>query len=179
MKKYLILALAVFGLIACKPNKEHKLEEILNYELEILKDASSITNSRADTLLSMYDNYIMEFPKDTNSAIMLLKASDICANVNYCEKSVVYLERLIGDFPDYYTSELAYFKLAQVYEDACQDKEKAKNQYKSFIEKYPESRLATDASVILNMMEMTNELDMIREFEKQNSESNTLEIGQK
>lgn len=176
MKKYIIgIVLFVLVLASCQPNKDKRLEEIAEFELQILKDAKSITISKADSLLVMYDRYIIEFPKDSNSAIMLMKASDICANVKYCDKAVVYLERLIGDFPDYYTAELAFFKLAQVYEDACLNKEKAKEQYKLFIEKYPNSRLATDASVILNMLDMTDEMEMIREFEKKNSETNTLE----
>lgn len=174
MKKYLFLALAILAFVACEPTKDKQMKRISTLEKEILVGAKSISTSKADSLLEMYNTYIAEFPKDSNSAIILFKAADVCANVKYCDKAIVYLERLVGDFPEHYLVEAAYFRMAQVYEQ-CQDKEKAKEYYKSFMEKYPKSRLATDAAVMLQMMDMPNEMDMIREFEQKNSQTNTTE----
>ena len=64
MKKYIIgIVLFVLVLAACQPNKDKRLEEIAEFELQILKDAKSITISKADSLLVMYDRYIIELCK--------------------------------------------------------------------------------------------------------------------
>ncbi len=166
----LILLAATALLFSCQPSKEKRLEEINNFEIALLKEAVAITDTKADTLLAMYDGFIREFPQDTNSAIMLYKASDVAANIGECDKAVLYLERLMGDFPDFYTYELAYFKLAQVYDDVCLNKDKAKRQYELFIDNFPNSKLSIDARVILEIYNMADEFDLIREFEEKNKD---------
>lgn len=175
MKKYLLLLLVLIAFLGCKPTKESRLEEISKLEKQTLIDAKAISQSRADSLLNMYDGFIADFPKDSNSVIILYKAADICANVKYCERAIGYLERLVSDFPYSDMVELAKFKFGVVYEQACNNKEKAKEAYSLFVSQYPDSPMANDAAIMSNMLEMSDEMELIRQFEAENSETPTIE----
>lgn len=175
MKKFLLPILALIVFVACQPTKESRLERIAALEVQTMKDAKEISKERADSLLVMYDSYIMDFPTDTNSAIMLYKAADISTNVMYCDKAISYLERLIGDFPDFYLVEIAKFKIGGVYEKACSNNEKAKEAYGKFAQEYPNSPLANDAAILFQMLDMPDEMDLIRQFEANNAETTTTE----
>lgn len=175
MKRFLLLILAGISLVACQPTKESRLERIAELEMQTMQDAREISQSRADSLLSMYDGYIMDFPKDTNSAVMLYKAADICANVKYCDRAITYLDRLISDFPESYMVEIAKFKMGDVYEKACNNREKAKEAYGKFVQEFPNSSLANDAAIMFQMLEMPDEMELIRQFEAKNAETPTIE----
>jgi TolA-binding protein len=175
MKKYLLLAIVLFVFIGCKPTKESRLEEINKLEKQTLIDAKAISQSRADSLLNMYDSFIEDFPKDTNAMTILYNAADICANVKYCDRAISYLERLIDDFPSSQIAELAKFKMGVVYEQACNNKEKAKEAYILFKKEYPNSSMSNDADIMLYMLEMSDETEIIREFEAKNTETPTTE----
>ncbi len=175
MKKYLLLSLVILVFASCKPTKENRLKEIGDLEKQTLKEAQEISPSRADSLLVMYDSYITDFPTDTNVMIMLYKAADICINMKYCNKAILYLDRLASDFPNTPMAELAVFKMGETYEKACSNKEKAKEAYKQFVENYPNSPLANDAEVMYQMLDMPDEMELIRQFEAQNTETLTSE----
>lgn len=171
MKKYLFLTLAILVFASCKPTKENRLKEIGELEKLTLKEAKEISPQRADSLLVMYDSYVTDFPEDSNSTLILFKAADICINVKYCDRAIAYLERLVSDFPDSKMSEVASFKMGEAYEKACNNKEKAKEAYKTFVQEYPNSPLANDAEVMYQMLDMPDDMELIRQFEAQNAET--------
>ncbi|MBP1646470.1 MAG: hypothetical protein H6Q16_2048 [Bacteroidetes bacterium] len=175
MKKYLLLTLAILVFASCKPTKENRLKEIGELEKLTLKEAKVISPQRADSLLVMYDSYITDFPKDSNSTLILFKAADICINMKYCDRAIAYLERLVSDFPDSKMSEIANFKIGEAYEKACNNIDKAKEAYKTFVEEYPNSPLANDAEVMYQMLDMPDEMEIIRQFEAKNAETLTTE----
>lgn len=175
MKKFLLPILALIIFVACQPTKESRLERIATLEVQTMQDAKEISKERADSLLAMYDSYIVDFPTDTNTAIILYKAADVSTNVMYCDKAISYLERLVADFPESKLVEIAKFKIGGVYEKACNNKEKAKEAYRLFIEEYPNSPYATPAAVLIEMLDMPDEMDMIRQFEANNTETITIE----
>ena len=41
--------------------------------------------------------------------------------------------------------------------------------------KYPKSQLANDAAIMFQMLEMPDEMEMIRQFEEKNAETPTIE----
>lgn len=175
MKKYLLLTLAILVFASCKPTKENRLKEIGELEKLTLKEAKVISPQRADSLLVMYDSYVTDFPKDSNSTLILFKAADICINMKYCDRAIAYLERLVSDFPDSKMSEIANFKIGEAYEKACNNIDKAKEAYKTFVEEYPNSPLANDAEVMYQMLDMPDEMEIIRQFEAKNAETLTTE----
>ncbi|MCK9163768.1 MAG: tetratricopeptide repeat protein [Bacteroidales bacterium] len=175
MKKFLLPILALIVFVACQPTKESRLDRIATLERQTMQDSREISKERADSLLSMYDAYILDFPTDTNSAIMLYKAADVSTNVMYCDKAIIYLERLVGDFPNSNMVEIAKFKMGGVYEKACNNKEKAKEAYGKFVQEYPNSPLARDAAILFQMLDMPDEMDLIRQFELKNAETKTTE----
>ncbi len=175
MKKYLLLTFVVLVFASCKPTKENRLKEIGELEKLTLKEAKAISPQRADSLLVMYDSYITDFPKDSNSTLILFKAADICINMKYCDRAITYLDRLVSDFPDSKMVEVAYFKMGEAYEKACNNIDKAKEAYKTFVEEYPNSPLANDAEVMYQMLDMPDEMEMIRQFEAKNAETPTEE----
>ena len=136
MKKFLYYPFWPFYFfISCQPTKESKLERIAELEMQTMQDAKEISSQRADSLLAMYDSYIMDFPKDTNSAIMLYKAADICSNVKYCDRAITYLDRLVSDFPESYMVEIAKFKMGDVYEKKhAITKKRLKEAYGKFVQ---------------------------------------------
>nr|MBP6430049.1 hypothetical protein [Bacteroidales bacterium] len=66
MKKFLLPILALVLFAACQPTKESRLERIAALEVQTMQEAKEISKERADSLLSMYDACIMDFPTDTN-----------------------------------------------------------------------------------------------------------------
>ena len=175
MKKYILLLVACVVFVACQPTKESRLQSINDLEIQTMRDAKEISLSRADSLLSMYDSFIADFPKDSNAVIILYKAADVSEGVKNCDRAIAYLDRLISDFPDSYMVEMAMFKKGDVYEKACNNKKKAQEAYGNFVKKYPKSQFANDAAVLFQMLDMPDEMDMIRKFEAKNAETPTAE----
>ncbi|MDR0971916.1 MAG: tetratricopeptide repeat protein [Bacteroidales bacterium] len=167
MNKYLILIIGLLVIASCKPTKEDRLKEIRDLERQTMMEAKTISDQRADSLLMMYDKFIEDFPTDSACVVMLYNASDICTNIDRCDKAINYLERLISDFDDNYMEEISRFKMGYIYEKACKDKEKAKQAYREFIDEYPKSDLATDATTMLEILDLTDSLIM-RKFEAEN-----------
>lgn len=175
MKKYILLVLACIACVACQPSKENKLKDIKDLEAQTMKDAKEISRPRADSLLTMYDNFIAEFPKDSNTVIILYKAADVCANIKDCDKAISYLDKLISNYPKSYMVEIAKFKKGTIYDQVCHNKEKAQKAYGEFVKEYPKSQYANDAAVLFQMLDMPDEMEMIRQFEAKNTETPTTE----
>lgn len=175
LRKYAMILLALFAFASCQPKKAERLEDISVLEKRTMKDAREISVSRADSLLVLYDAYIADFPLDSNTAIMLFNAADVSSNIKYCDRAIGYLQRLADDFPESDLAEIAMFKMGGVYESSCNNNDKAKQAYKNFIDAFPQSQYAVDARILLEMMDMVDDLDIIREFEVRNAESSTIE----
>jgi outer membrane protein assembly factor BamD (BamD/ComL family) len=175
MKKYILLVILCVAFVGCKPTKENKLKDINALEAQTMKDAKEISRPRADSLLTMYDNFIAEFPKDSNTVIILYKASDVCANIKDCDKAIAYLDKLISNYPKSYMVEIAKFKKGTIYDQVCHNKEKAQKAYGEFVKEYPKSQYANDAAILFQMLDMPDEMQMIRQFEAKNAETPTTE----
>ena len=70
-------------------------------------------------------------------------------------------------FPEFRKSPTALFMQAFIYETTIQDKEKAKEKYSAFIQKYPDHSLTTSAKASLDQLNANiSDEELIRSFEE-------------
>ncbi|MDR0789927.1 MAG: hypothetical protein LBO06_03925 [Bacteroidales bacterium] len=169
--KRVILLFAVLGLLSCN-NKAQKIDDravllqtISATEMSALKDAQTIDPKLADSLMNLYDRYTQQYPKDSLCAEFMSKATDIAANTHNCTRALEFLARITDGYASSNYVEWAYFFKGSVYADVCKDKEKAAEAYQFFLDNYPQSKFATAATTLLTMLQLDNEMDLIREFE--------------
>ena len=173
MKKYFFLVIGVVAFCSCQSAKDKQAKQIIDLEKQTMRQAQAISPQRADSLLTLYDNFIAAYPKDTLCARMLYNAADVAANTKDCNRALAYLDKLMAQYP---TSQLAMVGLLKegiVFEQVCSNKEMAKKKYQEYIQKYPKSKYANDAAIMLQMLDMGDDAAMIREFEAKNAKDST------
>jgi outer membrane protein assembly factor BamD (BamD/ComL family) len=175
--KQLVFLIPVLVFFACKTepqkvdDRDSMLKTISSLEMAAMQSSQAIDPQYADSLMMMFDKFVQAFPKDSLCAEFMNKAADVASNINDCNKALGYLNKVIDGYSSSGYVEWAYFRKGAVYSDVCSNKEKAIESYQFFIDNYPTSKRAKDATVLLNLLKFNNELDYIHQLEaKQNSE---------
>ncbi|RJQ33081.1 MAG: rhomboid family intramembrane serine protease [Actinobacteria bacterium] len=101
-------------------------------DLYILKGQAEPASQVCSMLQEFYPNYLFD-------AKILLKISNLCLKQHKYETSMQSLQKLIANYPDAKEAEIAYLRLAQVYEKMG-NFELAQKSYQQFIEKFPASQ---------------------------------------
>ncbi|MDR1847001.1 MAG: tetratricopeptide repeat protein [Bacteroidales bacterium] len=180
MKRYILL-IATLVTMSCGNKTDNKPVEIKDAKAELMKTISqteatalqatkSIDPILADSLMRLYDRFTTLYPQDTLCPFMMSKAVDVAANTKNCVRALEFLERITDKYHNNTYVEWAYFYKGTVYADVCGDKDKALEAYGFFLDNYPQSSFAQDATVLLNMLKLNDEMQLIREFEAKNSE---------
>lgn len=168
MKRTIIAVFAFLLFFSCakKSDKEQYALEIAKMERSVLQDSSGIKPKEADSLVALYKGFAELYPEDSLSPAYLYRAADVLANRKECLKAVEVLESLIQKYPkDAYAEQAAFLK-GIVYQEACLNKEKAAECFKSFIASYPDSPHIKDAEGLLQLSEAENELDLVHKWEE-------------
>jgi outer membrane protein assembly factor BamD (BamD/ComL family) len=114
-------------------------KEILESEMpdeELLKEATT-----------KFQDFANEFPDDPKSPDYLLKASDFSLALDLPSKSVKILNQIIDKYPDYNRMEDVMYVKASHLDFNLRDTTRAKEAYREFIEKYPNSELIDDCEI--------------------------------
>jgi len=144
------------------------LEEIYELEDELFNENTTAPNLEKTLKLGkLYVEYAAANQGDTIAPDFLYKAADIGMNVGKPKVAIVLFEKIISSYPNYRNIPTVMFLLGYVYENQLNDYEKAGQCYIDFLDKYPESDFADDATVSLKNLGKSPE-EMIKEFENRN-----------
>ena len=124
----------------------------------------SFNKEKADSLLSLYDAYIKQYPKDTLAPGYLFKAANIAMNSGNGPKALTLFDQYLQNYPDQPKASLCLFFKAFVYENVIQNLDKARETYLVFIEKYPNDNFTKDARLAIQNLGKSPDM-LIREFE--------------
>lgn len=168
MKKIVITVLSVIMLaaLACKPNKENIINDIKKQEQELTTKEQPIPGKeKVDKLVASYFKFVEEFPKDSLAPEFLFKAGTQLMNSNQSDQAIECLQRITKDYTEFKKLPETYFLIAFIYDSYKKDINKAKDAYKQFIEKFPQSDLVDDASISLDNLGKSDDM-IIEEFNK-------------
>jgi tetratricopeptide (TPR) repeat protein len=168
--KTIVMLLIVVSIGACQSAKEKLSNEIASGEARLFSDTVKTLNiDESNNVLNNYLVYADKFKDDTLSAAYLFKAGDLANGLRRPKEAIAIFERLRTSFPDYRKSAAALFMEGFIYETAMGDKEKAKEKYKEFIQKYPNHNLTASAQASLDQLNsnLTDE-ELIKSFEAKN-----------
>lgn len=179
-KNILILGIFVFTLSlfsACGGNEENNSENTeetgvnkdeFMTELTALEDSiqANLNNPDQELLksaITKYQDFADIFPDDPKAPDYLLKASDFSLATNQPEKSVKILNKIIENYPDYGRMEDVLFNKASHLDFELRDTTQAKEVYREFIEKYPNSELVDDAESRIQNISLSME-ELVEKF---------------
>ena len=141
----------------------------LKSELVKLENDINSTMDPSDEILKKgilkFQEFAGFYPDDPQAPDYLLKASDFSYQTKQFEKSVKLLDRIIHNYPDYSRLEDVYFNKASHIDFELRDTTRAKEAYREFIDKYPESELVDDAESRIKYISYSAE-DLIEMFEQ-------------
>jgi outer membrane protein assembly factor BamD (BamD/ComL family) len=166
----IILCSAIVLLMtSCSPSREKSISQITALENSLFSpDAVSFNKEKADSLLSLYDGFIKNNPKDSLAPGYLFKAANIVMNSGNGPRAIVLFDQYLKDYPDKPKASLCLFFKAFIYENVMQDIDKARETYLLFLEKYPSDDFTNDAEMALMNLGKTPDM-LVREFEAKKS----------
>jgi outer membrane protein assembly factor BamD (BamD/ComL family) len=151
LKKLVGLVIAVTFLVACQSSKSKLSERIVVLEKET---STEFDVKKLDNLLSLYHQYINEFPQDATIEEYLFKAGTLSMSLRKGGDALSDFAMLISRFPQsVYLAEVYYYK-AFVYEDIIYDIDAAKIAYNDFIARFPDHKSVSDAKLSVQYLEL-------------------------
>ncbi|MDD4848380.1 MAG: tetratricopeptide repeat protein [Bacteroidales bacterium] len=171
MKKntYLIMAMVVSLLITvgCKNKQEKALANIKSLEEQIFnKNTPAQEPATLQNMMEQYVSYADQFPDDSLSPEMMMRAADIAANLNQAGYAITLYSRVFDNYPDFSRKPEALFMIAFVNENNIGDWDLAKEKYELFIQQYPDHPLTESAKICLQNLGVSAE-DMILQLMQQ------------
>ncbi len=163
--KFSVILLLVVFISSCKPNPDKLLKQISDKEKELFSGGSPIPDkTKVKDMIDLYQKFVDTYPKDTITPTFLYKAANLSMNTNQNDNAIVFLDRIIKDYPNYVKLPEAYFLKAFIYDNNIKNIGKAREAYSTFIQKYPKSDLAHDAAISLDNLGKSPD-QIVKEFE--------------
>ncbi|MEI7981733.1 MAG: tetratricopeptide repeat protein [Bacteroidota bacterium] len=175
MRKSTLLFIAgiLLLLTSCGPSREKSVLKIQDLEKRLFApEAVSFDKVKADSLLTLYLNFVKDHPKDSLAPQYLFKAAGISMNSGDGTKALNLYDQFLKDYPDHPHAAMSLFFKGFVYENILRNLESAKEAYLQFIEKYPNDEFNDDARLALQNLGKTPD-QMIREFEARKQADST------
>jgi outer membrane protein assembly factor BamD (BamD/ComL family) len=149
----------------CKPSREKSVTEIQNFEKGLFSQQTfNFNKPKADSLLKMYNDFITRFPDDTLSPLFLFRSANLAINEGDGNKALSLLDQFIRKYPAHPKTPVCAFFKGYVCENLLKNMDMAKENYLSYVEKYPNDPFVKDAQMALKNLGKTPE-QMIKEFE--------------
>lgn len=174
-----IILVAIFLLVSCSsPTTQKGLKsQIVSLEEKIdsLEKISSrenmaLLNEKRQELATTYQAYAEE-NKDTDSIqseeYLALAASLYQNTLQELDKAIELNDKIIREYPGTERAIFALFNKGYIYNNYIRDTSMAKTIYTEFIAKYPDHKLATDASVELRFLGKSAK-EMLEEIQRMN-----------
>ncbi len=179
MRLFLLAVSFLLVMVACSENKKPKnpqqearanitmLEEMLRKDPATYADGGRINDSIASSIVKAYLRYAEAYPKDSISPDYMFKAADVMRGQFRWDNAVQVLEELVRLYPeDSRVPNALFFAGFMLHNDLGQN-ERATPYLERLIAEYPGHRLAQDAAMLLQTMDMSEE-DLIKMLEEKN-----------
>jgi len=164
---FLLVAVVFLGVTGCKPSREESVAGIKSLEKRLFSpEAVSFDKVKADSLMTLYLDFINRHPGDSLAPGYLFKAASLAMNSGDGNKAIGLFDQCIKDYPDEKNAALSMFFKGFIYENMLRNLEKAKETYLLFIERYPENDFVKDAKMSLQNLGKTPD-QIVKEFEEQ------------
>jgi outer membrane protein assembly factor BamD (BamD/ComL family) len=176
MKNLQIIGIFLFALLfsSCKPSPDKMMKQIAQSEKELYAAGNAIPDkAKIKEMLDLYIKFADTYSKDSMTPVYLYKAANLSMNSNQNENAIILLDRIIKDYSNYSRLPETYFLKAFIYDNNIKNINKAREAYTVFLQKFPKSDLADDATISLDNLGKTPE-QIINEFqvkEKKKSDS--------
>ncbi len=172
--RFLLFLIPLF-LIACQSDKKENAQPAdLWSELEIIHRAvpnNGVYNNR-DTALLFMDRAIAfkETGEERDSLpFIFYKAAYVGLNFDQFDKSMDLLQTVWQRYPEYSKAPDALYLQAFIYDEHLKNKDKAKEHYLLFKEKYPDNEFNKDVDQLLMLIDKDPE-EIIESFEQKNAQ---------
>jgi outer membrane protein assembly factor BamD (BamD/ComL family) len=176
MKTFNFISLFLIGifLVGCSQSKEKMIKEITEKEKVLAVDGNFIPEkTKVNEIIALYMKFADKYSKDSLAPVYIYKAASLQMSISQNEEAIAKLDIIIKDYTDYPKLPEAYFLKAFIYDNNIKNINKARDAYKEFLQKFPKSDLADDATISLGNLGKTPE-QIVKEFElkiKQQSDS--------
>lgn len=154
-------------------DKDHLSELIqgLQRTLDEQKDQERTDSATARTLAGRVEEYAQRFPKDTLAPKFLFQAATSSRGIGDFEKAVELWGRISVEYENYRKAPEALFLQAFTLDENLKDTARARQQYETFLERYPKHPLANDARVLLEAAKTGKSAnDLVEEFKQRQKE---------
>ena len=167
MKRLLTLLSRLVVVFFASCNNESASEKIARLEPLVFAADGTVNKEAGAELADAYVQYAKENPQDEMSPDMIFKALDFSVNVNIDnpQKSIEIADFMIEAYPQHALAPMAMFIKGFVYE-TISDIPNAKETYRVFLEKYPDSPLAQDVKASLKNAGISLD-ELVRQFEEE------------
>lgn len=145
------------------------LKKQINDKEAVLRSSTTIDNTAALSLISLYADFAKNYPDDKDIPDYLFKAGEISSAIKQSNQAINFFKEVCAKFPEDKKAKHALFLQGFVYETQLKDYAKAKEAYEQVIAKYPNDKMADDAKASIQYLGKSDE-ELIREFEKKNKE---------
>lgn len=149
--KIALLVTVTILIASCSSKIEQKYKQIADLENEVFS-MKTLDREKGTSLINAYVEFSEDYPQDTSSVHFLFKAGDIAMNMGMGSQAILYYDKVLVLFPDYYKAPECVFLKAFIFENQLNNLEEAEKFYKLFIEKYPNHVLAKDAEASLKYL---------------------------
>jgi tetratricopeptide (TPR) repeat protein len=167
-----IVSLISIGLLACNQpteplsQKEQVLVKIDSLETVLFTDSEAKSDTKSGMkLIRFYAKFYQLSDKDSLAIDMLFKAGEVSMGIGQSNLAVKYFRTINEDHPDFYKAPEALFLSGFCEENLNKDTAQARFLYESFVEQFPEHKLAEDAQFSIQNMGKSDE-DLIKMFEE-------------
>lgn len=155
MKSILIVLGIVAVLSSCKSGREKLVDSISVDEKKLFADSTRMLNDTvAEEVLKSYKEFVEKYPADSLAPSCLFKAADLANGMRRYKEAIDLYGQFREKFPDHRKSAAGLFLQAFIYDSNLHDKEKAKQLYSEFLQKYPTHDLAPSAKASLDQINM-------------------------
>lgn len=156
-----------------KPSEIELMNEIKEVEAVLYSSKNHALNfGDAEKVIELYKGYAKAYPLDSQTPEYLFKAADVSIGLKRYNDAEKLLNRVLKEYPAFDKQVEALYLTAFINDSYLNKKGKAKEIYEKVIRKYPEHKLADDASAAIKILTMSDE-ELIKMLEEKNGKGNT------
>lgn len=165
-----LATLFLFVIVGCKNKQEKELQEIQNLENQYFSNKTAIQEpANFQILMEKYVAYADNYPQDTLSPELMMRAADIAANLSQPGYAITLYNRIYNDYPNFVKRPYALFMIGFVNENNIGDWDKAKEYYERFIHTYPDHEMAVVAKACLENLGLSTEELILKIMQQQDT----------
>lgn len=150
-----------------KSPRDTEVDYITSLEKKLYTSDKEFNDATANSIVTIYDSFVTNFPKDSLVPDYLFKLGEVCMALKKSQMGVDYLVRLNKEFPNDKKAMQALFMAAFITDDQLNDDDKAKELYSDFLVKYPTAPMVKDVKACIANLGKSD-AELIKEFEKKN-----------